>query len=297
MRKLKTILLAAVAVALLALPAAAQARRGDRDNDRLPDRWEKHFRLSTHHNDRRGDRDRDGLSNRGEYLAHTNPRRKDSDRDRVWDDNEDRDHDHVDNGNEMREGTNPGRRDSDRDGRRDDREDRDHDHLNNGAEDQTGNDPIDRDTDDDGVIDGNEQAGTVVSFTNGVLTIDLANGGQVSGRVTSATRIECENEDEAEDHHTSAGAASSGPGHDGSGDDSGEHSGSNSGPGHAGEDNSGPGRADDDGDNDGEHHNGEARDRTCPGGTANLVPGARVHEAELQATSTGATWEEVELLN
>ena len=140
--------------------------------------------------------------------------------------------------------------------------------------------------------DGDEQAGTVVSFTNGVLTIELAAGGRVSGRVTAATELECESEDEAEDHDRGgARSSSSGPGHDGNG-------GSSSGPGSGdGDDDSSSGRrGDDDGDDDGEHRNGGRRDRTCPGGTAVLVPGARVHEAELRLSSAGATWDEVELL-
>src|SRR3954453_19674049 len=187
MKPTRLLLLAlAATVALLAVPAVSQAR--DRNPDGLPDKWEKHFHLSLHKN-----------------QAH-----RDADRDR------------VDNANEFREHTNPRRRDTSHNGRPDGREDRDRDHLNNAAEDATGNDPIDKDTDNDGIPDGKEQAGVVSAFnqTTGDLTIDLANGGSVTGKVTDATEVECETENEAEDHSNVSAS------HDGeSGDDSGDRSG------------------------------------------------------------------------
>ena len=285
MRKLHYLVAALVAIAMLAVPAVASAR--DRDHDRLPDKWERKHHLSTKHKSARKDPDRDGLINLDEFRLHTDPRDADTDNDGVEDGDEDRDRDGVDNDNEAREHTSPLRRDTDRDGVRDAREDRDDDGLNNGAEDVTGNDPIDDDSDDDGVEDGAEQAGTIASFdpTTGVLVIDVAGGGQVSGRVTAATEIKCETEDEAEDRSgPSASSSESGPGHDGDGSDS-------SGPGSGGEDNSGPGSGDDEPDNA-----PGAADEACPGGTAALVPGARVHEAELELTSAGAVWEEIELI-
>ena len=77
----------------------------DRDHDRLPDRWERRYGLSTKHPSARGDRDRDGLSNRREYRLHTNPRRRDTDRDGV-----------SDGAEVMRYKTNPRKRDTDGDG-------------------------------------------------------------------------------------------------------------------------------------------------------------------------------------
>ena len=130
--------------------------------------------------------------------------------------------------------------------------DQDHDGLENLAEWRSHTDPRDRDSDDDGVRDDDENAGKVVSFEDGVLTIAVFAGGEVSGRVTDATRIECEDE-----HHASA---------DGDGD--GGHS--------------GPGGGDDHDDDD-----------ACPAGA--LVRGAVVEEAELEITSAGRIWEEVEL--
>lgn len=82
---------AAVAVALLGLPAAAHA--ADRNHDRLPDRWERAHHLSLKVDQRLKDQDRDGLVNLAEYADHTNPRRADSDRDGTPDGAEDHDGD------------------------------------------------------------------------------------------------------------------------------------------------------------------------------------------------------------
>jgi hypothetical protein len=232
--RMKPITLVALVLGGL-LFAAPNALAADRDHDGLPDRWEHKHHLSTTKKNANGDPDRD----------------------------------RVDNANELRERTNPRDRDSDNDGRPDGREDRDRDHLNNAAEDRTANDPRDADTDDDGIEDGAEQAGVVASFEDGVLVIDLANGGEVSGRVTADTEIECEGENEAE--HQEARTADRGPG---SGDDD------------AGEDHHGD-------DDRGDDEQGDDND-ACPSGA--LAVGARVHEAELKVSSSGAVWEEIELI-
>jgi hypothetical protein len=176
----------------------------------------------------------------------------------------------VDNGNEFREGTNPRKRDTNGNGRPDGREDRDRDHLVNAAEDTTGNDPIDKDTDNDGIPDGQEQAGVVGSFNQatGDLRIDLAGGGSVTGKVTNATEVECKTESETEDQNDVSAS------HDGNG----EHADREHGDGEHG---------------NGEHGDGEHGDQ-CPAGA--LKEGARVHEAELSATSAGPVWEKIELL-
>jgi hypothetical protein len=254
--KSKRLLLLALtaAVALLALPAVSQAR--DRNHDGLPDKWEKHFHLSLHVNQANRDQDRDRVDNANEFREHTNPRKRDT------------------NGN----------------GRPDGREDRDRDHLDNAAEDATGNDPVDNDTDNDGTPDGREQAGTVSSFntTTGDLTINLAGGGSVTGKVTSATEVKCENENEAEDHSnvTASHDGNSGSGSDNSGPGSGDQRGDDRG---EGENQNEQG---DDRGNENENEN-EAHDQ-CPAGT--LAQGARVHEAELNVLSSGAVWREIELL-
>jgi hypothetical protein len=67
------------ALAMLALPGFAAAK--DRNHDRIPDRWEKHHRLSLKVDQGRRDQDRDHLRNRAEFLAGDNPRSADSDGD------------------------------------------------------------------------------------------------------------------------------------------------------------------------------------------------------------------------
>jgi hypothetical protein len=145
------------------------------------------------------------------------------------------------------------------------RRDPDRDHLSNLAEFQRGTDPRDADTDNDGTDDEDEVTGTVVSFTNNVLTIQLpgTGAGTVSGTVTDATEIECENDNEDDDAPTASAS------HDGSDDNSGSGSQSSG--------------SDDAGDDD----NGDDEDGNCS--TANLTQGAVVHEAEFQTASDGST--------
>lgn len=78
--------LALGALALLAMPALASAK--DRNHDRIPDRWEKHHKLSLTVNQARRDQDHDQLRNRAEFLAGDNPRDRDSDDDGVMDGSE-----------------------------------------------------------------------------------------------------------------------------------------------------------------------------------------------------------------
>ena len=197
MKKLRLVLFGVALAALLAVPGAAMAKSRDRDHDKLPDKWEHKFHLSTHRNSAKGDPDKDGLNNLGEFRSHTNPRKADTDGDGVNDANDDQDNDGVDNADEMQEHTNP----------------------------------ADPDTDNDGIEDGDETSGTVDSFVEdsanpgtGVLTIKLADNSTVSGNVDSTTKIECRaprtNDDG--DMHERDGGDNSGPG---SGDDGEDHSG------------------------------------------------------------------------
>jgi hypothetical protein len=200
-RTIRTLLLVGAALAaLLAFAPGAMAHswRGDRNHDRLPDRWERAHHLSLKVNQAKRDQDRDGLRNRGEFLA--------------------------------------------------------------------GDDPRDADSDDDGIDDGQEKAGTVVSFTAGVLTVHLFNGDDVKGTVDDTTEIECE---QAESTTTTPTArkADDGPGDD---DDHGD---------------------DDHGDDD-EDDQGQAG---CD--ASKLVPGAVVGEAELKATAAGLVFREIELVS
>ena len=91
MRPTTKILLAAVLVLAVALlPAAtAAARSGDRNHDRIPDRWEKRNHLSLKVKQTHRDQDRDGLNNLGEFRSHSDPRDADSDEDGIKDGKED----------------------------------------------------------------------------------------------------------------------------------------------------------------------------------------------------------------
>jgi hypothetical protein len=168
------------------------------------------------------------------------------------------------------------------------RRDQDRDGLRNRGEFLADDRPHNEDTDGDGVEDGDENAGTIQSFTPGAtpgtgrLVINLFSGDTVSGQVTPDTEIECEGPNEAE-----------GDNHDGehgdeneSGDDRLARDSENSGP---GSENSGPGNADEDGDENDEH--GE---RDCS--AADLTPDTVVHEAELDLSGAGVVFEEIELV-
>jgi hypothetical protein len=113
-----------------------------------------------------------------------------------------------------------------------------------------------------------QNAGTVTSFTGGVLTITLNNGQTVSGDVTGDTEIECQ----------AAEMSSSLRSHD-RGDDNGDQGDDN---GDRGDDN-----GNDQGDDDAENAN-------CS--SADLTPGTVVHEARLAITGAGAVWDKVELV-
>ncbi len=92
----------------LVAPVAAWPASRDRDDDGLPDRWERRYHLSTSKASAKRDPDRDRLNNRREYRLRTNPQRADTDRDGLRD------------GAEVkRYRTNPRRADTDRDGSRD----------------------------------------------------------------------------------------------------------------------------------------------------------------------------------
>lgn len=86
----KLLIAAALVIAGALLPAAtAAARSGDRNHDRIPDRWEKRNHLSLKVKQTHRDQDRDGLNNLGEFRSHSDPRDADSDEDGVKDGNED----------------------------------------------------------------------------------------------------------------------------------------------------------------------------------------------------------------
>jgi len=76
------LLLAATCATALVFPAAGMARsHGDRNGDRIPDRWERAHHLSLKVNQAKRDQDHDGLRNRAEFMAGDDPRDADSDDD------------------------------------------------------------------------------------------------------------------------------------------------------------------------------------------------------------------------
>ncbi len=270
---LRTISVAIVAaLGLLLAGLAGSALAADKNDDRIPDRWEKRHGLSLKVKQTRRDQDHDGLRNLGEWRSHTDPLDTDTDDDGVKDDDEDRDRDHVDNLNEQIEHTRQNDRNSDNDGKPDGREDADHDGLQNSAEDVSGNDPVDPDTDDDGTEDGDENAGTIASFDGTTLVIGVAGGGTVTGQVTAQTEIQCETEAE---HEATDESGDDGPGHTKRSDDS------------SGNDQPGGGSGESEVEDPSE--SGDA-DNVCS--PADLVPGALVHEATLE----GSAFEEIELV-
>ena len=103
MRKARLIIVAAFALALLAVPATADARR-DRDHDGMPDRWEKRHHLSPTRANAKRDPDTDGLSNIREFRNRTRPHDADSDNDGLED------------GAELEVGDDPRDADTDNDG-------------------------------------------------------------------------------------------------------------------------------------------------------------------------------------
>jgi hypothetical protein len=120
-----------------------------------------------------------------------------------------------------------------------------------------------------------EIAGTVASFTGGVLTINLTGGGSVSGKVTEATELECE---------TPGGDDQGGEGDDDSGGPTGDAF-----------------RADQiaggDQEQSGEDDQGGGDDMgqsSCP--PEALKEGAMVREAELEVGPGGAVWEQIVLV-
>ena len=162
------------------------------------------------------------------------------------------------------------------------KKDQDRDGLNNRGEWRARMDPRDDDTDDDGIEDGDENAGTIKSFEGGVLTITLAEGGDLSGTVDDETEIECHGKGDLKAH--SSGDDEDGDGEHG--DDDGEHGDDD---GDHGDHEHGD---DEDGDDVNEH--GDDDDDACTADA--LKPGTKVHEAELDITSKGKRWDELELL-
>lgn len=125
-------------------------------------------------------------------------------------------------------------------------------------------------------------AGTVASFTGGVLTITLADKSTVSGKVTEQTELECQSPAPTASASSHDGG-DDGDRHDSSTSTSSQQAGSQSGDDDQGEDDQGEDHGDDD----------QGAQHSCT--TAALVTRAVVQEAELSISSAGAVWRKVEL--
>jgi hypothetical protein len=88
MKGLRLFITAVAALALLIVPASALAKRGDRDHDRMADKWERRHQLNPRANDARRDPDHDGLRNLSEFRHHTDPHDADTDDDGLDDEQE-----------------------------------------------------------------------------------------------------------------------------------------------------------------------------------------------------------------
>ena len=128
-----------------------------------------------------------------------------------------------------------------------------------------------------------DNAGTVQSFKNGVLTIMLNDGSTVSGAVTNDTELECLAPEQSQTVHEDGdggGGDQSGDGDNQSGDDQGE----------AAEQNEN--QAEDQNEAAEEQNENEA-ENNCS--TSSLTGGTMVREAELRISSAGSVWKKVEL--
>ncbi len=173
------------------------------------------------------------------------------------------------------------------------RRDQDADQLVNRTEWRAGLDPRDEDSDNDGIEDGDEGAGTVSSYDSetGLLTIDVFGDGQVTGLVTDATEIKCDDGDDQGDED----------GDDEGGSDDGDDDHGSPGPGgddDEGDDNPVAKSDDDPVDDEGDDEDGdEDGDDGQQCSTADLLPGTVVQEAELEIESgVGLVFEEIELV-
>jgi hypothetical protein len=226
------------------------------------------------------DSNHDGLPDKWEAKHHLSLK--------VNEANLDQDHDGLNNMGELKRHTDPRKADSDSDG------------LKDGAEVKTGNNPRKSDTDGDGIRDGRENAGTVASFANGILTIKLANGQTISGTVSDGTHTAChaENENEVENETTvhnqrrggatasaasvakngnAAGGASDVP----QADSPGQHN-----------------ESETEVENEHGAETGSATEThhsACE--TTGMVAGTSVHEAEIHNTASGASFSKVELMH
>jgi type IV secretory pathway VirB10-like protein len=137
-----------------------------------------------------------------------------------------------------------------------------------------------------------DNAGTVQSFSNGVLTIVLADGSTVSGAITNDTELECMAPEQSQTTHDD-GDGSSG---DQSGSDNNQVQGSDDrsaaeDQGDAAEQNEN--QDEEQNENEAAEENENEAQNNCS--SADLTQGTVVREAELRISSAGSVWKKVEL--
>jgi hypothetical protein len=136
-----------------------------------------------------------------------------------------------------------------------------------------------------------DNAGTVQSFNNGVLTIVLNDKSTVSGAVTNDTELECMAPEQSQAVHEDGdggGGDQSGDGDNQSGDDQGEAAEQNE---DQAEDQNEA--VEEQNENEAAEENENEAENNCS--TDNLTPGTVVREAELRISSAGIVWKKVEL--
>lgn len=151
-------LIVATTALMLAVATTAGAVRGDRNDDGIPDRWAKKHGLNAKKDQANRDQDHDKVKNICEFEAGTNPKKKNSDRDRV----------------------------------RDGREDSDDDGMVNSVESVVQTDCGEEDTDGDGMDDGDEISGFIHSFDGEILKLRMVDGAILSAPITEYTYVHCE---------------------------------------------------------------------------------------------------------
>jgi hypothetical protein len=136
-----------------------------------------------------------------------------------------------------------------------------------------------------------DNAGTVQSFSNGVLTIALNDGSTVKGAVTNDTELEC----------TAPMQSSTTTHQDGDGGGGGDQSSGDNNQASGGNDqgdtdqNEAQGEDNNRGDDDQGEDQNENEAMNCS--SSSLTPGAVVHEATLRIGGSGAVWQKVELVS
>jgi hypothetical protein len=138
-----------------------------------------------------------------------------------------------------------------------------------------------------GTNPGADVAGTVVSFTNNVLTIKLNDGSSYSGTVTKDTELDCQTATAPVTATPRSGDNGADNGENGQGDH-------NTGDSRRGDSNISSRQGDNNGDNEQDDDTNAAAAPPCT--TDSLKPAVKIHEAELFLKSTGATWRKIEIL-